>query len=248
MFIYPELYNLCGFMAKEIPALTRAQMMEMDQRAVESGVPVRELMEHAGKRTAEVAAKLLHNKGRVLCCAGKGNNGGDALCAARHLKKRGFGIEVLHPFPESGFGGEAGRQLGALKGLGVKNTAYLGKRTFDFSGFGLVIDGLLGFSLEGNPRGKYAELIAEINAGGKKVLAVDLPSGLDADTGKVGNPCIRASATITFGLPKKGLMEKGAKEFAGKLYLGRIGMPPELYEGQGVKGSEIFGTEQVIEL
>ena len=99
----------------------------------------------------------------------------------------------------------------------------------NLTGQDLVIDSILGYSLRGDPRGAAANLIRQINASQVPVLSNDIPTGIEATSGRVGDPAIKASATLTIALPKNGLAEPAAKELVGDLYLGNIAVPPELY-------------------
>ena len=112
----------------------------------------------------------------------------------------------------------------------------------------LIIDGLIGCGIDGDPKGLFAELIQYTNENSKKVLSIDIPSGLNPDTGEPYNPCIKADATVTFCLPKKGLLERKAKDYVGKLYLADIGIPHEVFEKLGWDFPKVFWKESIIKL
>jgi len=114
----------------------------------------------------------------------------------------------------------------------------------------LVIDGLVGYSLRGTPRGAVADLIRMANAQVSPVLSLDVPSGLDATSGDVLDPAVRATATLTLALPKVGLRAPGAQDHVGELYLGDIGVPPSLYAGPslGLTVGAIFAAGDIVRL
>ncbi len=260
---------------------TAAQMRLADRLAVEAGVPGLELMENAGRAVADVAAALageaagqrgaweasLRRPGPVVVLAGKGNNGGDGLVAARYLAERGFPIEVVLAEPAAAFGGDALVNLNAFidRGLGCpvvfrpdgegaggdagraagqpdereagQPAGGAGRALGPaellelLSRASVVIDALLGTGAKGAPREPVATLIrvlgqvASLGRPRPLVLAVDLPSGLDADTGLAAGPCVRADATVTLGGVKLGLSAPAAAEVVGRLYLAPIGLP-----------------------
>jgi NAD(P)H-hydrate epimerase len=110
----------------------------------------------------------------------------------------------------------------------------------------LVIDGLIGYSLKGNPRGNYSYIIKLANKSGKKILAIDCPSGLDSDTGEVKNPCIRAQETVALTLPKRGLFLQGAREVTGDVYVADMGIPHGVYDILGIDVPRIFEREDIV--
>ncbi|MCI0484248.1 MAG: bifunctional ADP-dependent NAD(P)H-hydrate dehydratase/NAD(P)H-hydrate epimerase, partial [candidate division NC10 bacterium] len=112
----------------------------------------------------------------------------------------------------------------------------------------LILDALVGYGLKGTPREPVASLIREANASRRPILALDLPSGLDGDTGEPYEPCICASTTLTLGLPKVGLLAKAAKRFVGELYVADIGVPPLVYRRLGLEVGNLFSVSDVVEL
>jgi NAD(P)H-hydrate epimerase len=107
----------------------------------------------------------------------------------------------------------------------------------------VIIDALLGYNIKGNPRESTAVLIRYANETGKPIVALDLPSGLDPDTGKAFNPCIRATSTLTLALPKTGLMVETARSYVGDIYLADIGIPKEVYEEVTGQDASFLQTE-----
>ena len=209
--------------------LTAVEMAEVDRSAIgEYGIDVLTLMENAGLGVAGVARMMLQGKveGSDICClVGKGNNGGDGLVAARHLHNWGARVVVA-------VGGDPGdlrdvpaRQLDVVRRMGIPVALPPG-------GLGevdLIVDALLGYGAKGNPREPAAGLIRRANASRVPILAVDIPSGLDATTGEVGDPCVAAKATVTFGFPKTGFLGSGARSVLGELYLADISLPAKIY-------------------
>ncbi|MEK7325537.1 MAG: NAD(P)H-hydrate epimerase, partial [Chloroflexota bacterium] len=211
-----------------IPALTTAQMAEVDRLMIEEyGIMLIQMMENAGRNLAELARRMLDGQlaGRhivVLC--GAGNNGGGGMVAARHLHNRGANVEVKF------VGGLARLKDVPAHQWRILQTMALAKNDDpDLGQADLIIDALIGYGLSGDPRGATAEWIVQANGSGRPILALDTPSGLDATSGAPGNPGIRARATLTLALPKTGLLKANARHFVGDLYLADIGVPPELY-------------------
>ncbi|MDK2854889.1 MAG: ADP-dependent NAD(P)H-hydrate dehydratase / NAD(P)H-hydrate epimerase [Bacillota bacterium] len=219
--------------------VTAAEMRAADEYTVrEIGLPEAVLMEEAGRQVAELCLKLLKERpgrGRVFIWAGKGNNGGDGLVAARRLGLAGYHVEVFlvaeHP---DALRGEARRNLEVLRRLAIPvNQAWSQEEIAAAEVVGasgdLQVDALLGTGARGAVGGPLAAAIAAINRGGVPVVAVDLPSGLDADTGEVLGPAVRASYTVTLGRPKVGLLTYPGAELVGKLYVADIGIPALAY-------------------
>jgi len=205
-------------------AYTAKQVAELDRYTVEDlGVDLKQLMEVAGMRSAEAAVKLFGNAKNIAVLAGPGGNGGDALVCAKWLKLWGLNPTVYLSHEEEKLKPVTLDQLNVWKAFGGKTE---GVQPFP-EGVDGIIDGLLGYSLEGDPRGKSAELITWANESGAHILALDIPSGLDATTGEVRDPCIRATHTVVYGVMKKGLTVESASAYAGEIELVDIGFPRE---------------------
>jgi NAD(P)H-hydrate epimerase len=137
------------------------------------------------------------------------------------------------------------KQLEILKAIGVRVSA--NGSQVDFSKYGLLIDALLGYNLRGNPRGEVAKLVVGANASRMPIIALDVPTGLDPNTGNPLEPCIRATETLTLALPKKGLYMKKSAPYVGKLFLADISVPMKLYRDLGLKKA-IFYSNPIVEL
>jgi NAD(P)H-hydrate epimerase len=222
-------------MNKDIPAVTGDAMAQIDRIMMgEMGVDMFQLMELAGFGVAEVArqhcALDLTKHPAVVALAGTGGNGGDAMVAARLLHAWGAHVTVVLSKSRQGFSGIPAHHLGILDCMGIP---VMEPADNDLPPADLMIDGLFGFSLRGNPRDEAARLIALANAHPVPVLAIDVPSGLSATSGEVGDPCIRAAWTVTLALPKTGLMA-APRDVTGAIWLVDIGVPPGIYARIGV--------------
>lgn len=220
--------------------VTAEEMRGIDRAAIERiGIPALALMENAGRATAEEAIALAGGAAsgvmrRWLVLAGKGNNGGDGVVAARHLAEAGYDVFIVYAVDPATFVGEAATQRDIAARLGLPSAAYDGS-AIDWSRFDGVIDALLGTGSRGAPQGAYAALIRAANDSGLPIVAVDIPSGLDADTGQTHDPCIRAARTVALAFAKRGLAQHPGAAAAGEVVVRPIGIPAALAERQGVR-------------
>jgi len=236
----------------KIPYLTTQQMIEVDRLMVEVfGIKLVQMMENAGRHLAVLARKRFldgdpANK-KVIVLAGSGGNGGGAMVSARNLHNWGVKVDVFLTKPVSDLNGVIHDQAKILQTMGVdlQTDIYLKKDTAP----DLIIDGIIGYSLQGAPRGAAAAMINWVNRLETPVLSLDVPSGMDAGTGEIHSPAIHATATMTLALPKIGLRQPGADN-VGELYLADIGVPPELYDYPLLKlqVGPIFQNDQIIRL
>lgn len=237
-----------------IPSVTVDQMREVDRLAVEEfSLSVAMMMENASRGIAVMCGRLLGGSvkdKKILVLAGKGNNGGDGLGAARHLINYGAEVVCILASPSKELTVDAKRQYQVLSKIkaNVLDFAELSpsqlKKYFDNAD--LIVDALLGYSLKGRPREPYATLIKLANQSGKKTLAVDMPSGLLGDTGEALEPTITATTTLTLALPKAGLTKEKATDHVGDLYLLDLSIPKQVYEKIGVKIPPIFEREDIV--
>jgi ADP-dependent NAD(P)H-hydrate dehydratase / NAD(P)H-hydrate epimerase len=202
------------------PLFEAAEMRAADAWAIEQqGVSSLDLMERAGEGLARVTATVAR-EGPVRVVAGKGNNGGDGLVAARLLREDGHQVDVLAAAPLDDLRGDALANLERLPGPAPE--PFAAER---LEGSGAVVDALLGTGFEGAPREPLASAIAAINRQDAPVVACDVPSGVDASTGEVEGEAVRAGATATFHGPKLGLYVNPGKEHAGHVQIVAIGIP-----------------------
>ena len=219
-------------------------MREVDRLAeADFGIEPLQLMEVAGLMTARAAREIVGPlAGRAVCIlAGKGNNGGDGLVAARRLAGWGARVLVITAFAPFDATRLAAHQLRTLLRQGIAVESWTGL----LPPADLYIDALLGFGAQGAPRDIVADVIDSTPAGAP-ILALDLPSGLDADTGEAAGACVVAGSTVTLGVPKRGLLRPAAAGFSGRLYLADIGIPPELLVRLGVDPSGLFETGDLV--
>ncbi len=235
-------------------------MREVDRAMIEDfGITLLQMMENAGRNLAEVVIRaMLANAAqgkRVVVVAGPGGNGGGALVAARHLHNRGCDVAVLLAVvDESNVAPAVARQIGILREIGIlieiaSESDSKSPATERFQNADIVVDGLLGYSLRGNPREPAASIIRQINESGVPVISNDIPSGVDSTTGVVYESAIQATATITIALPKTGFDHPEARRHAGDLYLGDISVPGVLYKRfLGVDVSALFAQGSIVRL
>ena len=222
--------------ARPLRPLSRDEVRGIDARAVgEIGMPTVILMENAGRGAAEVLRSRVDatRPPRVLILCGPGNNGGDGGVVARHLDLWGFGVSVVWFADPARLHGDAAVQWSILQKSGVDQTAWSG----DAAGldaliapFDWLVDGLLGTGLTRPVEGLLRAVVEAINRSGKPVLALDLPSGLDADTGAALGVAVKANVTATFVAQKRGFPAAGAKEYTGEVVVVDIGAPRRLLE------------------
>ncbi len=212
--------------------LTRKQVRDLDRRAIEEfGVPALVLMENAGRGAAELLSRL-GVQGNVALCCGKGNNGGDGLVMARHLQNLGV-KPVVHLFA-----GPDSLSAEAAVHWNIIQKAEIPARVWEdgsdpllasaLAGAAWVVDALFGTGLSGPVRAPFDRVIAAINASTARVFALDIPSGLDADSGTTPGPTVRAHYTATFVARKKGFDNPSAREWLGEVHVIDIGVPLRL--------------------
>ncbi|WP_338131014.1 NAD(P)H-hydrate epimerase [Cohnella rhizosphaerae] len=225
--------------------VTSGEMRAIDASAIEEiGIPQEALMENAGRAVAEEAKRFADAAGKGagfgwLILAGKGNNGGDGLVCARHLRDMGYRVAVLYAEPPERMRGAAALQRDIASRLGIPARVYAppGQCAAEgwFEGFDGLIDALLGTGSAGEPRAPYAALIDAAVESGLPVVAVDIPSGLNADTGEAAKACIRAKITVALAYAKRGLHQHPGAEYAGEVVVRPIGIPADAAERAGVR-------------
>lgn len=236
-----------------LPSVTASQMREVDRLMVDDlGIGLLQMMEHAGRGLTEVGRTLLGgelNEKQVLVLVGPGHNGAGGLVAARLFANGGARVTVVLAQLADRLKGMPAQQYRVLARIGIPSRAFdadPGELADLLGASDLVVDALLGYSLEGPPRGPIATLIQRANENARQILALDLPSGLHPDTGHVSGSCIRARATVTLALPKRGLLEPAAHPYVGDLWLADIGVPMALYPRLGFVVGPVFSPASVI--
>jgi len=225
------------------------QMALVDARTINVyGVSLIQMMENAGRGLARLARDRFFagdaRGRRVHVLAGPGGNGGGVLAAARRLHGCGAEVQVWLAAPDR-LSPAAAQQWASLQRLGVR----LAGAEHPGDGADLLLDGLLGYRLRGQPSARFAELIAQANALEAPILAMDMPSGLDPDHGIVGPVTVRATATLTLATPKPGLLAESARAVVGELYLADIGVPPAVYADLGLAAAaamvDVFAADDL---
>ncbi len=228
-----------------LPAVTSELMRNLDGMAADKfGLSTLTLMENAGKAVAAEMLRALGAAGadpapaRVVVCCGRGSNGGDGLVAARHLK--GMGVETaafLCPPKKDGqkegpYPTQVRANLERARGAGVPVTQFEAAEALDkaLTEAGAALDALLGTGSSGKPAGAVKDMIQAMTRAKKPVYAVDVPSGINPDTGHHSGVFVTAAETFMLGLPKRGLLAVHAQRYVGRLTVLDIGYPPELAE------------------
>ena len=251
-----------------VPAVTAAQMREIDRLAVhDAKLTLLQLMENAGRSLALVVREFFPTprdgvepaergpeserttQASVLVLAGKGGNGGGVLAAARHLRNWGIDVQVVLSAPPSGLLPASAEQLHPLHRDGVR-ALWPGAAEFDerfpedLKRAAVVLDGLIGYGLEGPLRGDVAVLVdAVLDRAPPVVVSLDVPTGFDATSGAVYSSGVVATATVTLALPKTGLLQGDAASAVGELLLADIGIPGYIYERMGITTARALFAE-----
>ena len=222
-------------------ARTGEEMRELDRRAIEEcGIPGIWLMEQAGAAVARWAEELAKTFGApdFILLAGKGNNGGDAFVAARILTKKNYPCQLYLMNTAKELSGDAAEAFRRLPEWMQESVNYeLSEQSF--SPESIVIDGLLGTGITGAPRQPAARWIELVNESGQPVLAIDIPSGLNAETGDA-ELCIQADITVTFAAHKRGMFYGAGPQACGVVHLAPIGFPKPLLEEETYGDTELF--------
>ncbi|MBN2448441.1 MAG: NAD(P)H-hydrate epimerase [Phycisphaerae bacterium] len=218
-------------------ALTVLQVRELDVLAIEHvGISGLVLMENAGRNIADFVYGTLIDpaKSHVLILCGPGNNGGDGFVVARHLHNGGVSVQVALALPRDRSRGDAGVNLAVLERMDLplidaSNPERLDEVRDAARSSDVIVDALLGTGSGGDPRGGIATLIELANeTRGARRVAVDIPSGLNADTGEVGTPCFHADATVSLLAAKVGFETAAARSVLGRVIVADIGLPRDL--------------------
>jgi len=216
--------------------MSRDQVRKFDAWAINQlGIPGTVLMENAGRSCAELIKEKLGDieKPSVCIFCGTGNNGGDGYVIARHLLNSGFEVKVVICGDREKIKGDAKLNLDILEAMGqaIEQLNLEQKDIGDCAGqvaegADMLVDAVFGTGLKGQLTGRYQELIKAINSQGKLILAVDIPSGLDCDTGRPLAAAVKADFTVTFVALKKGFVNESAAQYTGQIFIASIGVEP----------------------
>lgn len=213
--------------------LTKEEMAKVDEKVPEKyGVTISRMMENAGLQIAEFLRTEIAEE-QFSFYAGKGNNGGDALAAARRLYIWGYDVEVI--LVSENLDGIREEELETLKRLGVEINVKSSEKEYP-----VAVDGLLGYNIKGDPRPPIDGMIREVN-NHANVVSIDLPSGLHPDSGERSNPSVRPYYTVSLAAPFEGMTERNS----GEVWLADISVPSELF-GESMK--DIFRNSSIVKL
>lgn len=231
-----------------VPALNTAQMQEVDRLMIEEvHIELIQMMENAGRNLALLAKRMLDDDiadRPIVVLAGRGNNGGGGLVAARHLLNWGAWVQVVTSYPPDGYKGVPRHQLDILQRMGAPLA--WAEEGWELPPADLLVDAVIGYGLRGDPRGKARDLILLANSSQAPIVSLDTPSGIDTAGGRAFLPHIRAAATMTLALPKIGLLQPDALAACGQLYLADISVPPDLYANLGFDVPPLFTRDVLV--
>lgn len=243
------------------PILSSAQMRDAEEAAFVRGVEVEALMDQAGEGIAQAVCKFFPYPGRCIVYAGKGHNGGDALVAAERLERAGWKIDIHLSFPENDCSELTRKKLRELRDTpdpvadalwaarGEDNASASASRFAQRNGYTIILDGLLGTGAKSLLREPIRAAAREINRLRREqnafVFAVDLPTGLDSDSGETDPDCVVADFTITIGFAKHGLIADAALDFVGRLEVVPL---PDLTPGDSAPNELLAATHSLSSL
>ena len=208
--------------------ITVSEMKELDRKAIEEfGISSITLMENAGRNVAEIAIDVLKGASgkKVAIFCGTGNNGGDGFVAGRYLLEQGIEVLVYIIGDKARIKNDPLINLNKLEKMGVKINKISLPIKIDAT---LIIDAIFGIGLKGEVKGEVRDIITDLNNTNIPIISIDIPSGMDADTGKILGEAIKAKKTVTMQFPKKGFYIGKASEHTGEVITVDIGIPKEL--------------------
>ena len=238
-----------------LPALSADQMRDVDRLMVERyGIQLPLMMENAGRNLAHLAKRILSideddedvlQDRPIVVLAGRGNNGGGGLAAARHLLNWGAWVQIVMTHPPTELPSGAMRdQFSILQRMDAPLA--WAEEGWELPPADLVVDALIGSGISGEPTGRTANLIQLANSSVAPILSLDAPSGLDLTSGHPYVPHVSANATMTLALPKLGLLKQEARAACGQFFLADIGVPPALYEFLNMEVPPLFSIDTVL--
>ncbi len=240
----------------EVRWVTAAQMRDVQRIAQEEfGLDILQLTENAGRSAATLALAMLGGKGRgqrVVILCGNGNKGAAGLAAARHLANWNIRVDPILSGVEEEAGFTVRRQIQILRQAGIIEPGDMESSEItvedQLAECELVIDALVGYGLEGPPQGIAAAVTHLAIQANRPTLALDVPTGVNATTGEVSSPAIKACTTLMLDLPKKGVLEGQARLHTGELFLADLGIPVGVPERMGIAVSGLFSEGPIVRL
>lgn len=218
----------------ELPALSREQVRRVDVIAIEEyGIPGIVLMENAGRGAATIIDNLArHSTGTVVILCGSGNNAGDGYVIARHLQLCGRDVRVVSIVEPKALKGDArvNAEIALKSDIEIQVAVDRDQLHAGLAGGEFIVDGLLGTGARGPLRGLFADAVRLANESRATRIALDMPTGLDCDSGEAPDPTFRADHTITFVAPKLGFETDGAEDYVGAVHVVGIGAPKKLLD------------------
>ncbi len=236
--------------------VTAAQMRDVQRIAQEDfGLDILQLTENAGRAAAMLALAMLGGKGRgqrVVILCGNGNKGAAGLATARHLANWGIRVDPIVSGVEEDAGFTVRRHLQTLRQAGILEPGDMESSEItvedQLAECELVIDALVGYGLEGPPQGIAAAVTHLAIQAKRPTLALDVPTGVNATTGEVSVPAIKASTTLMLDLPKRGVMEAAARGNTGELFIADLGIPVSVPERLGIQVGSLFTEGPIVRL
>lgn len=224
------------------------QMREIDKSATDIGkIPSIVLMENAAMACMKTLNSYNLKSKRIAVFCGKGNNGGDGFAIARHLINQGIETEVFLVLGDN-FSGDSLINYEILKNMGaeIHETIDLANIKYKILSFDIIVDAIFGTGLKGDIKGDLGELISYINKYKKFTLSVDVPSGIDADTGKIWGNAINADVTVTFAAYKVGMLLYPARDYCGEIFIDSISIPKSLMEHININVTDYNFLEKIM--
>jgi len=217
----------------DIPRISTQQMIEVDRLMIDHfGITLFQMMENAGLNLARLALALYNGSDSYLILAGSGGNGGGTLVAARRLIGWGKKVQIRLTKTFDQYHGVPAHQLYILQQLKADVKPFDPNENLSAD---MILDGIIGYSVNGAPRGVAAKMIEMANQSTAKIISLDTPSGIELTEGIAYKPSINSDATLTLALPKKGLFRPEIKKQVNQLYLADIGVPLQLYQKMGLQ-------------
>jgi len=222
--------------------LSKKEIAKVDDLAINKyNIQIEKLMENAGRNMARFVSKF--NPKKIIIIYGKGNNGGDGLVCARHLSIQGFNVKIIPAIDKKELNKTTKKELEILNKINIKNSNI--KELDNLKSGDIIIDSLIGYNINRDPKNKFAELIERSNKvkkNGVKIISFDIPSGIDASTSKKYNPYIKADYTLTLAMPKKGLQKLK------NVFLVNIGIPNKIYKDLNINIKNYFKKHDIIKI